>query len=410
MEKYTVIIPTRDRAETLEATLRTCLRQTYGNFEIIVSDNCSNDNTYEIVTGFKDPRIRYIKTDRRLSMSGNFDFSLQHVDDGFVMFIGDDDGLMPDAVNYVSEVVERYKVLAVTSSPAVYLWPSFVDKSRAGSLSYNSFKDVVEIRRPDKWIRKTLAFECHYCSDLPNLYYGFVHKEIINKGCKDGIYFRSITPDAYSAFASALFLKEYAYSNRSFVLPAMSAKSNGASQLQSKGNSNESEKYLSENDIPLAAGFVFCPSIEVVLAETFAKLAETFPEKCAEYRIDYRKMLENSLAGRNPRTAEAVISAVKQMQANFNIEISDNFYQSYARRRFINKFQYVFPVVDALFRRNGKIMRVPDSARFGVRDIDDAVMFTHALRSFYEHPKEFWTVGRCILNAIELYRQSNVRR
>ncbi len=72
MEKYTVIIPTRDRAETLEATLRTCLRQTYPNFEIIVSDNCSDDNTKEIVDGLHDPRIRYINPGRRLSMSGNF--------------------------------------------------------------------------------------------------------------------------------------------------------------------------------------------------------------------------------------------------------------------------------------------------------------------------------------------------
>ncbi|MGZ8158598.1 MAG: glycosyltransferase family 2 protein, partial [Methylobacter sp.] len=67
MEKYTVIIPTRDRAETLEATLRTCLRQTYENFEIIVSDNCSGDNTKEIVDGLHDPRIRYINPGRRLS-------------------------------------------------------------------------------------------------------------------------------------------------------------------------------------------------------------------------------------------------------------------------------------------------------------------------------------------------------
>lgn len=49
MEKYTVVIPTRNSIETLKHTLSTCLTQTYSNFEILVSDNCSDDNTEEYI-------------------------------------------------------------------------------------------------------------------------------------------------------------------------------------------------------------------------------------------------------------------------------------------------------------------------------------------------------------------------
>ena len=228
MEKYTVIIPTRDRAETLAATLRTCLRQTYPNFEIIVSDNCSVDDTRAIVEGFNDARIKYINPGKRLSMSGNFEFALGHVDDGFIMFIGADDGIMPDAIEYVDSIVKKYNVEAVSCTQATYVWPDFPDENVAGLLTFGTTRDGVEIRKSSEWINRTLAFEFIYCFELPNLYCGFVHKRIIDKAFKDGRYFRSITPDAYSAFATAIFVDEYAFSYKPFSIAGASVKKLGA--------------------------------------------------------------------------------------------------------------------------------------------------------------------------------------
>ena len=45
---FTVIIPTKDRAEYLHHTLRTCTMQSYDNLEVIVSDDGSTDNSEEI--------------------------------------------------------------------------------------------------------------------------------------------------------------------------------------------------------------------------------------------------------------------------------------------------------------------------------------------------------------------------
>ena len=60
--KFSVIIPTRERSDTLQSSLKTCVGQDYDNLEIIVSDNFSTDNTREVVESFDDPRIRYINT------------------------------------------------------------------------------------------------------------------------------------------------------------------------------------------------------------------------------------------------------------------------------------------------------------------------------------------------------------
>ena len=62
--RITVIIPTRERCETLGASIRACVEQDYDNLEIIVSDNASQDDTESVVHSFRDSRLRYIKTDR----------------------------------------------------------------------------------------------------------------------------------------------------------------------------------------------------------------------------------------------------------------------------------------------------------------------------------------------------------
>jgi glycosyltransferase involved in cell wall biosynthesis len=56
-----VIIPTYNRAHSLGRAIRSVLNQTYQDFELIVVDDGSSDNTDELVKSFDDVRIRYIK-------------------------------------------------------------------------------------------------------------------------------------------------------------------------------------------------------------------------------------------------------------------------------------------------------------------------------------------------------------
>ncbi|OZA21859.1 MAG: hypothetical protein B7X93_13530 [Hydrogenophilales bacterium 17-61-9] len=82
--KFTIIIPTRERADVLSGSLKTALMQEYDNLEILVSDNFSSDHTRDVVASFNDPRIRYVNTGKRLSMSHNWEFALSHVDGGWL--------------------------------------------------------------------------------------------------------------------------------------------------------------------------------------------------------------------------------------------------------------------------------------------------------------------------------------
>lgn len=58
-ELISVIIPTYNRAGLLERSVQSVLSQTYTNLELLIIDDCSNDNTGEIVKSLSDKRIRY---------------------------------------------------------------------------------------------------------------------------------------------------------------------------------------------------------------------------------------------------------------------------------------------------------------------------------------------------------------
>lgn len=61
MPLISVVLPTYNRASLLPRAIKSVLSQTYKNFELIIIDDNSSDNTKEIVKCFKDKRIKYIR-------------------------------------------------------------------------------------------------------------------------------------------------------------------------------------------------------------------------------------------------------------------------------------------------------------------------------------------------------------
>jgi glycosyltransferase involved in cell wall biosynthesis len=95
----TIGIPTYNRADGyLRQTLKSARNQTYPNIEIVVSDNCSTDNTDEYVTGLGDPRIRYFKQSENIGANNNFNFCLEQARGDYFLLLHDDDFIDDDFV------------------------------------------------------------------------------------------------------------------------------------------------------------------------------------------------------------------------------------------------------------------------------------------------------------------------
>jgi glycosyltransferase involved in cell wall biosynthesis len=112
----TIGIPTRNRAYLLEQTIKSVLNQTYKNIEIIVSDNCSDDNTEEIVRKFgRDKNIYYYRQNTNIGMVNNWNFCLDKANGEFFLLLSDDDILEEDAIR-----VLQSKFVEIPSASLVY--------------------------------------------------------------------------------------------------------------------------------------------------------------------------------------------------------------------------------------------------------------------------------------------------
>jgi glycosyltransferase involved in cell wall biosynthesis len=91
MPKVSIVIPTYNRADYLQYAVNSVLQQTYNDFEIIICDDGSTDNTPQIVSEWQDTRLRYIRHPQNIGRSRNmrsgFDAA---VGDYFIKFDDDD--------------------------------------------------------------------------------------------------------------------------------------------------------------------------------------------------------------------------------------------------------------------------------------------------------------------------------
>jgi glycosyltransferase involved in cell wall biosynthesis len=90
-----VCIPTYNYARFLGQAIESALAQTWGDFELIVSDNASTDETQEVIASYPDERIRAYRNDVNLGLFGNFSRCLELARGDLVKFVCSDDWLDP---------------------------------------------------------------------------------------------------------------------------------------------------------------------------------------------------------------------------------------------------------------------------------------------------------------------------
>lgn len=269
----TIIVPTRERADTLLYCLKTITSQNDARLlEIIVSDNCSSPATKKVVDSFNDSRIRYIRPGKRLGMSEHWEFALAHARGDWITIIGDDDGLLPNAVEKFFGIVDHVTCKAVSSLKCNYKWPSVVP----GGYLVLRRGHGGEKRNARLWLGKTLKGKRSH-KELPYLYTGgFVHKDIIKKITeKSGEFYKSITPDVYSSIAVASVLDEYFYTREPLAIVGTSAHSNGLSSMKNSTIQGPTRDFFLENNktfLPhLGDGFV--QSLPMIVYEAYLQSA-----------------------------------------------------------------------------------------------------------------------------------------
>src|ERR1700693_4368630 len=92
-EKSSVCLLTYNHVNVIESTLRSILHQTITGYEVMVSDDCSTDGTWERILEFAttDPRVKPIRTPHNMGMPGNANFAVARSDRPYVALLHHDD-------------------------------------------------------------------------------------------------------------------------------------------------------------------------------------------------------------------------------------------------------------------------------------------------------------------------------
>ena len=107
MPFFSVIIPLFNKEKFIEATLKSVLNQTFIDFEILIINDGSTDNSATIIEGFDDPRIRYFLKENAGVSSARND-GIEKAQSNYISFIDADDYWYPDFLEEMFKIIQNY--------------------------------------------------------------------------------------------------------------------------------------------------------------------------------------------------------------------------------------------------------------------------------------------------------------
>lgn len=102
---FSVCIPTYNRADLLATAIESVLSQDFDDFELIICDNASTDNTEAVVRSYQDRRIRYVRYENLVSMYANHNRCVNIAQSEWIIFLHSDDFLYKNALSQIKNYV-----------------------------------------------------------------------------------------------------------------------------------------------------------------------------------------------------------------------------------------------------------------------------------------------------------------
>ena len=143
-----VIIPAYNAVDYIKEAIESVLIQNYRNFELLIINDGSTDNTEEVVLGFKDERIRYFRQENR-GLAATHNVGIKQSRGEFTIKLDSDDMMMPDFIAKHLQEFEKHP-----DADLVYCDDCLIDENS---------KPIRVIERPEYTDRKTLIRDLFRC-------------------------------------------------------------------------------------------------------------------------------------------------------------------------------------------------------------------------------------------------------
>ena len=220
MNRYilSVIIPTRNRQKYCLYAVKQILSHKWDNVEICIQDNSDNNSLKDDLTAIGNNNVVYNYHAGELSFVDNFSEAVSLAHGEFLCMIGDDDGILPNIMHAINDMIEQKADAAIPELNCIYFWPSnqnIIENGDTGVLvinsphgeSLSSGRSVNHLEAFKNLLKNGIQ---NYTSlEIPRLYHGIVRRGVLNSIKETaGNYFGGLTPDIYMATALTLTCKK----------------------------------------------------------------------------------------------------------------------------------------------------------------------------------------------------------
>ncbi|MGN0287713.1 MAG: glycosyltransferase [Atopobiaceae bacterium] len=153
MPEISVCMPTYNGSKYIKEAIESVLLQTFADFELVITDDCSKDDTLEVVSSFNDPRIKVYRNQKNLGLVGNWNECVSKASGAYVQFFFQDDVMEKD------NLMRKHALM--TENPRVSLCFSascIIDANDAVTMKRRPFKKTQVFDGHDFAVR---AFRTH---------------------------------------------------------------------------------------------------------------------------------------------------------------------------------------------------------------------------------------------------------
>jgi glycosyltransferase involved in cell wall biosynthesis len=406
---FTVIIPQKDRAEYLIHTLRTCMIQDYPNFEIIVSDDCSEDNSVDVVHELmkKDSRIKLFAHDHHLGMRDNFEFALNQVQPGYVIALGGDDGLIPGCIWRMFEILSSTKRELLTWPPASFTYSDFKGGPNIFSIKRKKNIGIIYVKS-EIFLNKLAQTFLYQIDECPMFYMkGVASTAIIDRvksRTKDHSFYYCPTPDGFSGIVLAGEVEDYAFTNEPLSIGGTTNKSQGKNYMRTDDKSREEAHQFFEDNIRRKmhielASQQYSP-LSTLMTADYLLTARDLPGWPGKFEpISFKELIIASfkLLGRRPFENEVLVrelNILKEIAKQHDLlDLFNQLLATTKRKVVTNKDVYGFIITNSIRFEGTEV---------GINNIFDASLATNFIYNFYNKIslKEIFTIIRNTLKIL----------
>ena len=111
---FTIIIPSYNRASMLSKAIDSVISQQFINWELIIVDDASTDNTEEIVKSYNNSKIRYIRNDKNIERSASRNKGIENALGKYICFLDSDDYYLDNHLSsFFSIILEKNEEEAI---------------------------------------------------------------------------------------------------------------------------------------------------------------------------------------------------------------------------------------------------------------------------------------------------------